>query len=98
MIFWIREVVGWLLIVLGLLVFYTCYRILTESHSILEGSALALVGIIVFRGGIHLLKIAVAARICLDTQPRLEAVRPVAPSSRVPGRGLSPKSITLPNT
>jgi hypothetical protein len=90
MIFWIREVVGWLLIVLGLLVFFTCYRILTEGHSILEGSALALVGIIVFRGGIHLLKIAVAARICLETQARLEESRSVAPSGRMPGRGVAP--------
>jgi hypothetical protein len=88
--FWIREVVGWLLIGLGLVLFYNCYRILTNSHDILEGGALTLVGIILFRGGIHLLKIAVAARVCLDTeQRRVESHRPAAPVTRGQVRGLA---------
>ncbi len=87
MSFWIREVIGWVLVGLSLILFVSCYRILTDgSHSILEGGALTLVGIIVFRGGIHLLKIAVAARVCLDAEQRLQESRPGAPLPRVPAR------------
>jgi hypothetical protein len=70
--FWIREFVGWLLVSLGLFVFYRSYLLLTgPNHYILEGGALTLIGIVLFRGGIHLLKIAVAARICMDAEERL---------------------------
>jgi hypothetical protein len=68
--FWVREAAGWLLIALGLYVFWLCYLLL-QGHSILEAGPLAFIGFIIFRGGIHLLKVAVAARICLQVQGRL---------------------------
>jgi hypothetical protein len=68
-----REIAGWALIVLSLFVFYNCFTLLTDLHpSILEGGALTLIGVVIFRGGIHLLKIAVAARICLDAADRMD--------------------------
>jgi hypothetical protein len=63
--FWLREVAGWALVVLGLLIFLMCFQFLTAS-AIFEAWPLAIVGIVVFRGGIHLLKVAVAARVCLE--------------------------------
>lgn len=68
--FWFREIVGWLLVGLGLLVFYGCYELLIRGR-VAETGALTVIGIFVFRGGIHLLKMAVAARICLQAQERL---------------------------
>ncbi len=67
--FWIRELLGWLLVGLGLFIFYICMALLLrEQPLIVQAGPLVLIGIIVFRGGIHLLKVAVAARICLQTK------------------------------
>ncbi|MFL5245001.1 MAG: hypothetical protein ACJ8FY_23100 [Gemmataceae bacterium] len=86
MTIWLREIAGWALMAIGLLVFYECYEILVPPPvkvgpdsqvfqppgKILEGAELALVGIIVFRGGIGLLKSALAARVCA---PHNEPIR-----------------------
>jgi len=76
--FWIREIAGWLLVGLGLCVFYVCYLLLMQpGPRILEAGPLTLIGVIIFRGGIHLLKVAVAARICLQAQKQADiAPRP----------------------
>jgi hypothetical protein len=74
MIFWIREVVGWVCVILGLLVFYICILLLVSGH-VFQGGPLSVIGIILFRGGIHLLKVAVAARICLHAQRQAEPPR-----------------------
>jgi hypothetical protein len=80
---WTREAAGWLLLALGLYMFYRSYTLLLSGgdHQI-EGAILAVIGIFLFRGGIHLLKIAVAARVCLEAQERLE--RDPDQPSRVP--------------
>jgi hypothetical protein len=66
--FWMREVAGWLLVGLGLYLFAICLSLVLErpNSKIFETGPVTLIGIIVFRGGIHLLKVAMAARICLD--------------------------------
>jgi hypothetical protein len=70
--FWVREVAGWVLVLLGLFVFYICLGILlTDGSWLLESIPLMIIGIVVFRSGIHLLKVAVAARVCLQAQARL---------------------------
>jgi hypothetical protein len=75
---WLREIAGWMLMIIGLWLFWECYQMLVPAPvklgpdnqivqppgKILEGAELALVGIIVFRGGIGLLKSALAARVC----------------------------------
>jgi hypothetical protein len=76
--FWIREIMGWLLVLVGLLLFYLCVAILLGPRGLIaEAMMLSVVGIIVFRGGIHLLKVAVAARIAMQTQAEI-AKPPVA--------------------
>ena len=97
MMYWLREIAGWLLVALGLFVFYLCWELLTRmlpdpdgrygpAPALLEVGPLAFIGFVIFRGGIHLLKVAVAARICQQAQDRLYPVPPpVPPASRPAG-------------
>jgi hypothetical protein len=74
--FWIREFTGWLLLALGLFIFYVCLLLLLDQPpKLLPSGPLTLIGIIVFRGGIHLLKVAVAARVCLQAQAEISEQR-----------------------
>ncbi len=82
--FWTREVAGWLLVALGLYVFYRGYGLLTDDpgHYILEAGPVFFAGFVIFRGGIHLLKVAVAARVCLrvaEPERKVVAPRPARP-------------------
>lgn len=67
MSFWIRELMGWLLLLLGLAIFAFSFWLLSERLYV-ETAPVTVIGIFVFRGGLHLLKVAVAARICLRAQ------------------------------
>lgn len=73
--FWLREVFGWLLVLLGLVVFVLCYELLM-SHHLVEAGALSFIGFIIYRGGIHLLKVAAAAHVCKETQDKVLRNRP----------------------
>ena len=84
--FWIREIMGWILVGLGLLVFYMCV-VLFFNHLVIQVGPLFVIGIVVFRGGIHLLKVAVAARICLQAQEKTEAGHAIPPKASVKPRG-----------
>ena len=76
--FWMREILGWLLIIAGLYVFVICLAILLQpAPRIFEAPILSVIGIVVFRGGIHLLKVAVAARVCMATQAEVRKPAPV---------------------
>lgn len=71
--FWFRELAGWALILLGLYVFVICLSLLLNEPRFpryLEAGPLTVIGIVLFRGGIHLLKVAVAARICLHAEKK----------------------------
>jgi hypothetical protein len=68
--FWVREIAGWLLVGAGLYAFYLAY-LFCRARMMLEAWPVTVFGIFVFRGGIHLLKVAVAARVCLQAQDRL---------------------------
>lgn len=66
--YWIREIAGWLLVALGLFVFYVCFVLLVTEHAVLHAIFLTVIGVIVFRGGLHLIKVAVAGRVCREAQ------------------------------
>ncbi len=87
--FWFREIAGWLLVLLGVGVFYLVFLLLyrDEPPGLLQSGPLVVIGIILFRGGIHLLKVAVAARICLQAQERTADPRkpPARPAPTVMG-------------
>jgi len=81
---WLREIAGWLLVAGGLFLIYICYLFLQEKR-IIEAGPLSILGIIVFRGGIHLLKVAVAARICREAKERTRQDVPARAPARRPG-------------
>lgn len=57
----LREVIGWALLLLGLNVFRYCFRYLDQAL-VVEGFISAMIGVMLFRGGLQLVKVAVAAR------------------------------------
>jgi hypothetical protein len=59
--YWSRELAGWVLILAGLYVFVRTYDLLLDKR-VFEAALMAFIGFIVFRGGIHILKVAVAAQ------------------------------------
>jgi hypothetical protein len=85
--FWIREIMGWILVGLGLFVFYLCV-VLFFNHLVLQVGPLFVIGIVVFRGGIHLLKVAVAARICLQAQETMNSGHSAPPKPAIKSRTL----------
>ncbi len=86
--FWLRELAGWLLVGLGLYVFLICAELLLARDldwpQFIQAGPLIFIGFIVFRGGIHLLKVAIAARVCMQAQA--EAARQERPAPRRPSR------------
>lgn len=64
----VRELAGWTLVVLGLFVFYVCFALLLTEHAILHAIFLTVMGVIIFRGGMHLIRIAVAGRVSREAQ------------------------------
>ena len=89
--YWIREIAGWLLIALGLYAFYLAMYVYLPNGKYIESIPAVIIGLMIFRGGIHLLKVAVAARVCrrapLAAQPKVVAAKPVVTRGRgvVPG-------------
>lgn len=95
--YWSREIAGWFLILVGLFAFLSAYNLLLNKR-IFEAGPMVFIGFIVFRGGVHILKVAVAAqasRMLPETsQPGARrvtrgAARPIGPtpsSAVLPGR------------
>jgi hypothetical protein len=63
--YWWREVLGFALVALGLFIFYDIYVSFTGARYV-ETITWLIVGIFIFRGGLQLMKVALAARICSD--------------------------------
>jgi hypothetical protein len=88
MSYWLREVGGWALVLFGLAQFVIAYDMLLNKR-VFQAGPMVFIGFIVFRGGIHLLKVAVAARAArglpethaqAGRRPTLPSARPVGPT------------------
>jgi hypothetical protein len=77
------EICGWLLLVVGLYVFFQCFVLLvSDPPLLLPAGPLMIIGIFIFRGGIQLLKIAAAARVCRALSEQYAAPNSVAVKAR----------------
>lgn len=70
---WLREIVGWILLGCGVGAFAMCYFVFLLNHWFLEGGIAAFAGFVIFRAGMHLLKVALAARAASDIRAELQA-------------------------
>jgi hypothetical protein len=93
--FWVREIAGWLFVGLGLFAFYLVYDMVMAARYF-ECAPLLLLGIILFRGGIHLLRVALAARVCADV--RFQPAQPVRVAVAVPGKPFPGRNAPLGQT
>ena len=89
--FWIREIFGWLLVLVGIYVFYIAMQVLLRENGpfILESPIIVAIGFIIFRGGLQLIKIGVAGRVCVDAQ-KAALAPPELPRRANPRRKLEP--------
>ena len=88
--YWSREIAGWVLILGGLYAFLQAYDLLL-SKRIFEATPMVFIGFIVFRGGTHILKVAVAAQAARNLPdsaqpPARRAGRSHGPGSRSDSR------------
>ncbi|MCZ2341250.1 MAG: hypothetical protein LC104_05565 [Bacteroidales bacterium] len=60
---WLRELAGWVLLGTGLAAFGMCYYVFLLNRRVIEAAGLTFIGFVIFRAGLHLLKVAIAARI-----------------------------------
>jgi hypothetical protein len=80
MSFWFRELAGWALVGLGLAMFALIFFYIREGQ-VYRTMTIAIISVFVFRGGIHLLKVAVAARVCEQAAAKLSQP-PARPKAR----------------
>lgn len=86
--YWSREIAGWALVLVGLWQFWRTYDLLTHKR-VLEAAPSAFIAFIIFRGGVHLLKVAVAAQ-AARTLPETSAVPSTRKASRMTTRPVGP--------
>lgn len=79
MSYWLRELMGWALVAIGLAIFGLVLLYLIEGM-VYQTMGMVIIGIFTFRGGIHLLKVALAARVCNDAMQRWQSKIPVSAS------------------
>jgi hypothetical protein len=92
--YWSREVAGWALILGGMFFFWRAYSLLLDKR-VFEAAPMTFIGFIVFRGGIHVLKVAVAAQAArsLPDQAAQGAPRRVGRAPTRPVGPTAPKSV-----
>lgn len=66
---WVREIVGWMFLLLALFLLRTAYLFVTnlETPRVIEAAVLVIAGLGILKGGLVLLRIATAGRIVADS-------------------------------
>lgn len=90
-VYWSREVAGWLLILAGLWQFWNTYTLLTNRR-IFEAAPSAFIAFVIFRGGVHLLKVAVAAQ-AARSLPESSAQPATRKASRMQTKSVAPTPV-----
>lgn len=85
--YWSRELAGWALLAAGLWQFWNAYQLLLLRR-IFEAAPAAFIAFVIFRGGLHLLKVAVAAQAARSLPE--SAQPPTRKASRLPARSVAP--------
>jgi len=100
LITWFRELAGWLLLGAGLGAFVLCYVQFLLNGLVIQGVICGMIGFVIFRGGLAMLKLAVASRAARDVKREMAAaaepvrkVRPQLGSNQPAGR---PRETMLP--
>ena len=96
MTFWLREVAGWLLIVLGLASFGEAY-LFASAKRVFTAGPLVVIGFVLFRGGLHLIKVATAVRASQEAVPAT-AQRTVRRVGKARTNPVKPKRSVIPGT
>jgi hypothetical protein len=78
----IRELVGWAFVLISLNIFRICFLYLNRAF-VIEGAVAAIVGVMLFRGGLQLVKVAVAARAVRQSIPTESSTRDAMPASSI---------------
>src|SRR5580765_4393196 len=81
MSYWLRELMGWALVAIGLAVFVLVILHLIEGL-VYQTMGMIIIGVFTFRGGIHLLKVALAARVCSEAAIAVQAPAPATRRAR----------------
>ncbi|MGL6073208.1 MAG: hypothetical protein ACRC8S_03495 [Fimbriiglobus sp.] len=89
---WLREIMGWVLLGTGLAAFAVCYFVFLLSRRIVEAVGLGIIGITIFRGGMGMLRVSMAARAAreLDAQPKMPEKPLVKPTQSISMPGKRP--------
>ncbi len=63
---WVREIVGWLLVIGALYLLRTAFVFVTDlgTPRVIEAMILVIAGLGVLKGGLTLIRIATAGRVC----------------------------------
>ena len=88
---WLRELSGWILLGTGLAAFALTYNFLLDRFTV-QAVILGMVGFAIFRGGLHLLKVAVAARLASEALHVGTVSNVIVKTSQLP-HGNSPKRL-----
>lgn len=81
MSYWIRELAGWMLLTTGICILAYVLMMLSQGM-VWQSAPMGVIGIFIFRGGIHLIKVALAARICERSAAALREPPPEQALSR----------------